>query len=154
MRGKLLNITPDVLERSIARRDGVLPNIQISADVTGAELSLTAWIDGECVASTMSSTPGPTPDPPPGGAGGGGADNDVRQSTSTGAQPMKGELWEPCPECGTEPVCANCQLCKSHCCCSKPKPEPDPEPGPPFRLFDGEDDMPHPAKRPAQEPNP
>ena len=28
-----------------------------------------------------------------------------------------GQLWEECPSCGTEPVCAGCGYCDTHCCC-------------------------------------
>ena len=28
-----------------------------------------------------------------------------------------GQLWEPCPRCGTEPVCLDCGLCEQHCRC-------------------------------------
>ena len=29
----------------------------------------------------------------------------------------RGQLWEECPSCGTEPVCAGCGYCDTHCCC-------------------------------------
>ena len=32
---------------------------------------------------------------------------------------MIGQLWEPCPQCGTEPVCANCGYCEGHCQCEQ-----------------------------------
>ena len=28
-----------------------------------------------------------------------------------------GQLWEPCPICGREPVCLDCGLCEQHCDC-------------------------------------
>jgi len=28
-----------------------------------------------------------------------------------------GQLWEPCPICGREPVCVDCGLCERHCDC-------------------------------------
>ena len=28
-----------------------------------------------------------------------------------------GQLWEPCPRCGDEPVCVDCGLCEQHCTC-------------------------------------
>lgn len=28
-----------------------------------------------------------------------------------------GQLWEPCPRCGQEPVCLSCGLCEQHCIC-------------------------------------
>jgi len=28
-----------------------------------------------------------------------------------------GQLWEPCPICGREPVCVDCGLCRDHCDC-------------------------------------
>lgn len=28
-----------------------------------------------------------------------------------------GQLWEPCPICGQEPVCLDCGLCYNHCDC-------------------------------------
>ena len=28
-----------------------------------------------------------------------------------------GQLWEPCPRCGDEPVCLDCGLCERHCTC-------------------------------------
>ncbi len=32
---------------------------------------------------------------------------------------MHGQLWEPCPGCGTEPVCSDCGYCEQHCSCSR-----------------------------------
>ena len=32
---------------------------------------------------------------------------------------MKGQLWEPCPVCDTEPVCVNCGRCQRHCYCAQ-----------------------------------
>ena len=29
----------------------------------------------------------------------------------------RGQIWEECPSCGTEPVCAGCGYCDTHCCC-------------------------------------
>lgn len=40
---------------------------------------------------------------------------------------MNGQLWEPCPRCGAEPVCVNCGYCERHCRCGRPQP---PRPGP------------------------
>ena len=31
---------------------------------------------------------------------------------------MKGQLWEPCPVCGEEPVCVDCGYCARHCKCA------------------------------------
>jgi hypothetical protein len=31
---------------------------------------------------------------------------------------MNGQLWEPCPRCDTEPVCADCGYCRRHCTCA------------------------------------
>jgi len=28
-----------------------------------------------------------------------------------------GQLWEPCPICGREPVCLDCGRCEKHCTC-------------------------------------
>ena len=28
-----------------------------------------------------------------------------------------GQLWQPCPICGREPVCVECELCEYHCDC-------------------------------------
>ncbi len=28
-----------------------------------------------------------------------------------------GQLWEPCPICGQEPVCLDCGYCYEHCNC-------------------------------------
>jgi len=28
-----------------------------------------------------------------------------------------GQLWEPCPICGQEPVCVDCGYCAEHCHC-------------------------------------
>ena len=28
-----------------------------------------------------------------------------------------GQLWEPCPRCGDEPVCLDCGYCRRHCVC-------------------------------------
>ncbi len=33
---------------------------------------------------------------------------------------MNGQLWEPCPICGTEPVCAACGYCRNCCICPPP----------------------------------
>lgn len=30
---------------------------------------------------------------------------------------MKGQLWEECPRCGNEPVCADCGYCERCCNC-------------------------------------
>lgn len=32
-------------------------------------------------------------------------------------RPSRGQLWEECPTCGTEPVCAGCGYCDRHCKC-------------------------------------
>ena len=32
---------------------------------------------------------------------------------------MNGQLWEPCPRCHTEPVCAMCGYCARHCVCTQ-----------------------------------
>lgn len=32
---------------------------------------------------------------------------------------MNGQLWEPCPRCEQEPVCANCGYCAQHCGCAQ-----------------------------------
>lgn len=32
---------------------------------------------------------------------------------------MNGQLWEPCPRCDTEPVCADCGYCQTHCSCAQ-----------------------------------
>jgi len=34
---------------------------------------------------------------------------------------MNGQLWEPCPICGKEPVCSVCGLCERHCSCEQDK---------------------------------
>ncbi len=28
-----------------------------------------------------------------------------------------GQLWQPCPICGQEPVCLDCERCYNHCTC-------------------------------------
>lgn len=38
-------------------------------------------------------------------------------SKTTGRKMARGQLWEPCPRCGTEPVCVDCGYCKTHCKC-------------------------------------
>ena len=32
---------------------------------------------------------------------------------------MRGQLWQECPICGTEPVCVDCMLCAKHCDCEQ-----------------------------------
>jgi len=32
---------------------------------------------------------------------------------------MRGQLWQECSECGTEPVCVNCECCERHCGCEQ-----------------------------------
>lgn len=32
---------------------------------------------------------------------------------------MNGQLWEPCPRCKQEPVCADCGYCERHCGCEQ-----------------------------------
>lgn len=45
---------------------------------------------------------------------------------------MKGQLWQECRRCDTEPVCAECEMCARHCCCDSgpdvtaPVPNTDP----------------------------
>jgi len=38
------------------------------------------------------------------------------ERTKRGPMP-NGQLWEPCPICGTEPVCLDCGRCRKHCRC-------------------------------------
>ena len=40
----------------------------------------------------------------------------VAERQQTGPMPH-GQLWEPCPVCGDEPVCLDCGLCYDHCGC-------------------------------------
>jgi len=40
----------------------------------------------------------------------------VVESPRKGPMPH-GQLWEPCPTCGQEPVCLDCGLCYDHCIC-------------------------------------
>jgi len=35
----------------------------------------------------------------------------------TGNKMPSGQLWEPCPRCGDEPVCLDCGYCEKHCVC-------------------------------------
>ena len=32
---------------------------------------------------------------------------------------MRGQLWQECPVCGEEPVCAECEQCDRHCTCAQ-----------------------------------
>ena len=32
---------------------------------------------------------------------------------------MNGQLWQECEICGTEPVCADCHYCETHCTCQE-----------------------------------
>lgn len=41
---------------------------------------------------------------------------DLRESPRHGPMP-NGQLWEPCPKCGQEPVCLDCGFCERHCRC-------------------------------------
>jgi len=46
------------------------------------------------------------------------ARGNVRSTEHARKGPMpNGQLWEPCPICGQEPVCLDCGLCKKHCHC-------------------------------------
>ena len=36
---------------------------------------------------------------------------------------MNGQLWEPCPICGDEPVCSECGYCETHCECRQRRAE-------------------------------
>jgi hypothetical protein len=40
----------------------------------------------------------------------------VTERTRKGPMP-NGQLWEPCPICGQEPVCLDCGRCVDHCHC-------------------------------------
>ena len=41
----------------------------------------------------------------------------VAASSVVSAPVSRGQLWEECPSCGTEPVCAGCGYCDRHCSC-------------------------------------
>lgn len=42
----------------------------------------------------------------------------VKRFKLTGHAPKPhGQLWEPCPICGVEPVCLDCGYCENHCTC-------------------------------------
>lgn len=32
---------------------------------------------------------------------------------------MRGQLWEECPRCDTDPVCVDCGYCRRHCECAQ-----------------------------------
>ena len=38
-------------------------------------------------------------------------------SKSKQSSKSRGQIWEECPTCGTEPVCAACEYCSNHCRC-------------------------------------
>lgn len=32
---------------------------------------------------------------------------------------MRGQLWQECLDCETEPVCIDCERCERHCSCTQ-----------------------------------
>lgn len=45
------------------------------------------------------------------------ASGKLRPRQPTGNKMAHGQLWEPCPRCGREPVCVECGYCERHCTC-------------------------------------
>ncbi len=41
---------------------------------------------------------------------------EIVERKRTGPMPH-GQLWQPCPICGQEPVCLDCECCYDHCDC-------------------------------------
>jgi hypothetical protein len=41
----------------------------------------------------------------------------AQPSQTAKASRSRGQLWEPCPICASEPVCAGCGYCDNHCRC-------------------------------------
>ncbi len=93
----------------------------------------TTYVVAECHYPTPTPAAPITPELParlPGEQGGAEALDAIRVSIAVmeteprasirATRASRGQLWEECPSCGTEPVCAGCGYCDDHCSCGIP----------------------------------